>query len=654
MNLAPLLSPDDLTKLAGAHSLGDPDCRRLVGLLGRQPTLTELGVFGALWSEHCSYRSTKRLLSRLPSDGDKVVVGPGENAGVVEIDGNLCVVFKMESHNHPSFIDPYNGASTGVGGIMRDVFCMGARPIANLNALRFAPQHRETLLPKVVKGISDYGNCVGVPTVGGNISLDSRYLGNCLVNVMTVGVCQRQDLQFAQTGQAGNLLVYLGAKTGRDGISGANMASQNLAANGQRSCVQVGDPFFEKLLMEATLELLQNKLLVGLQDLGAAGLTSSAFEIAQRSQMGMSINLDRVPLRVTGMTAYEIMLSESQERMLLVVERQKLPEVEQICRKWLLDGVVIGEVIDKREIVINHQQQIVVQVAIDDPRIEAIELQHSKTESKGITTGSRQTIADKSFIYQQFDRTIGQRTVRASDDGGAAVMWLRDLEVAPYLGLAIASAGLEELCAINPRHGATQTVMKVARMIYAVGGQPLAMTDCLNFADPHDPQVMWQLEECIDGIAEASKALNVPIVSGNVSLFNSNQGQAIPPTPMIGMVGKVLDIRNVPSAVVAKGEQTCYLLSPREVLKESEVPVVNWQYEIAAAKLIAELLDRQIVHCVRDVGTTGLEATLTSMSLPLSTKTVAPLGSYLLVGDSSEKLDQLTNDLLRVSKQMSI
>ena len=645
MNLAPLLSPAKLAELAIPHNLSDKDCRQLVDLLGRQPTLTELGVFSALWSEHCSYRSTKRLLSRLPSTGEKVVVGPGENAGVVEISGDLCAVFKMESHNHPSFIDPYNGASTGVGGIMRDVFCMGARPIANLNALRFAPQHQETLLTKVVKGISDYGNCVGVPTVGGNISLDSRYAGNCLVNVMTVGVCQRQDLHFAHAGQAGNLLVYLGAKTGRDGVSGANMASQNLADSGQRSCVQVGDPFVEKLLMEATLELLQNKLLVGLQDMGAAGLTSSLFELAQRSQLGMSIDLNRVPLRVTAMTAYEIMLSESQERMLLVVDRQKLAEVEQVCRKWLLDGVVIGEVTTDQEIVISHQQQIVVRVAIDDPQIEAQELQHPKSETDRVTTSNRQTITDKSFIYQQFDRTIGQRTVRTSDDGGAAVIWLRDLGVAPYLGLAIASAGLEDLCAEDPRHGAAQTVAKVARMIYAVGGQPLAMTDCLNFADPHDPQVMWQLEECIDGISEASKALDVPVVSGNVSLFNSNQGQAIPPTPMIGMVGKVLDIRNVPYAI-SKGDKTCYLLSPRQV---SEDMSVNWQYEIAAAKFIAELLDQQAVSCVRDIGSNGLNATLTAMSLPISTKTVAPLGSYLLVSDSSIKLDHLANDPLLVT-----
>ena len=370
-------------------------------------------------------------------------------------------------------------------------------------------------------------------------------------------------------------------------------------------------------------------------------MTSSLFEVAQRSQMGMSIDLNRVPLRVTEMTAYEIMLSESQERMLLVVERQKLSEVERVCRKWLLDGIVIGEVTTDQEIIISHRQQVVVRVAIDDPRLEASELQHPKTEDKNITTGSRQTIADKNFIYQQFDRTIGQRTVRASDDGGAAVIWLRDLGVAPYLGLAIASAGLEELCAKHPRHGAAQTVMKVARMIYAVGGQPLAMTDCLNFADPRDPQVMWQLEECIDGIAEASKALKVPIVSGNVSLFNSNQGQAIPPTPMIGMVGKVLDIRNVPSAICKNDHPTCYLLSPCEVVEENNVQAVNWQYEIAAGNLIAELLNQQIISCVRDVGSTGLQTTLTAMSLPITVNTVAPLGSYLLVGDSTVKLDQL-------------
>ncbi len=645
------LSATQLARAAEIHSLDADAVARVKACLRRAPTLTELAIFGALWSEHCSYKSSRALLRQLPCEGANVAVGPGENAGAVLFEDNLCLVFKMESHNHPTFIDPFNGAATGVGGIMRDVFCMGARPIANFNALRFAPQHRAHLLPTAVKGISAYGNCVGVPTAGGNVALDPRYAGNCLVNVMTLGVCQRQELHFAQAGESGNLVVYLGAKTGRDGIRGASMASQNFATGEQeRGCVQVGDPFLEKLLLEATLELLRQKLLVGLQDMGAAGLTSSTFEIALRADKGMQLNLDHVPLRVADMHSDEIMLSEAQERMLLIVSRQNYAQVEAVCRKWLLDVAVIGKITAAPCLEIFFQQQTVARIPLAKEKIAAPLQQHrqmprrlsvatdaaaqlnEQIQARGIAAvwqALHHEQPDQRAIYEQFDRSIGQRTVRTSEDGGATVLWLRDCGLQnPHRGVAVATAALEDLCYLDPRRGAEQTVMKTARMLYAFGAQPLGMTDCLNFGDPRQPAVMAEFATCIDGIAAAARALAVPVVSGNVSLYNANDAHSIPPTPMIGLVGRIDNVNTLPHAVCTR-ECRLYLLQPapphaplpaaalRRVLGlpalHIAVPAVNWAQERAVAVLLQQLLARRLLVAVRDVSSRGLLPTLAAM-----------------------------------------
>ena len=649
--LQPPLSAVQLSRAADLHSLAADDVARIKALLQRRPTLTELAIFGALWSEHCSYKSTRALLRKLPRAGTNVVVGPGENAGAVLFEDDLCLVFKMESHNHPTYIDPFNGAATGVGGIMRDVFCMGARPIANFNALRFAPDQRPQLLPTAVRGISAYGNCVGVPTAGGNVALDPRYTGNCLVNVMTLGICRQQELHFARAGESGNLVVYLGAKTGRDGIGGASMASQNFADGEQeRGCVQVGDPFLEKLLLEATLELLQQKLLVGLQDMGAAGLTSSAFEIATRADKGMQLNLDHVPLRTADMRSDEIMLSEAQERMLLIVPQHNYAQTEAICHKWLLDVAVMGKITASPCMEIFFQQQTVARIPLAKEQIEAPLPQHRQTprrlhlatdaaaqlhariQERGIAAvwqALHNEQPDQQEIYEQFDRSIGQRTLRTSEDGGATVLWLRDWGLQnPHRGVAVATAALEDLCYLDPRHGAEQTVMKTARMLYAFGAEPLGLTDCLNFGDPRQPEVMWELAASIAGIAAAAQQLAVPVVSGNVSLYNANNGHSIPPTPMIGLVGKINNVSALPSAV-CKSACLLYLLQPdaphaplpsaalRRVLGLTAlrvaVPAVDWAQERAVAVLLKQLLAHELLVAVRDVSSRGWLPTLAAM-----------------------------------------
>ena len=679
-------------RAAELHNLETGDVERIKALLQRMPTLTELAIFGALWSEHCSYKSTRALLRQLPREGANVVVGPGENAGAVRFEDDLCLVFKMESHNHPTFIDPFNGAATGVGGIMRDIFCMGARPIANFNALRFAPEHRTHLLPTAVRGISAYGNCVGVPTAGGNVALDPRYAGNCLVNVMTLGICRQQELHFAQAGASGNLVVYLGAKTGRDGIRGASMASQNFATDEQeRGCVQVGDPFLEKLLLEATLELLRQELLVGLQDLGAAGLTSAAFEIALRAGKGMQLDLDCVPLRVAEMRSDEIMLSEAQERMLLIVPPRHYAQVEAVCHKWLLDVAVIGKTTTEPCLEIFFQQQTVARIPLVKEKITAPIQQHRQTarhlsvatdavaqlnariQERGIAAvwqALQCEQPDHRAIYEQFDRSIGQRTVRTSEDGGATVLWLRDCGLPnPHRGVAVATAALEDLCYLDPRHGAEQTVMKTARMLYAFGAEPLGMTDCLNFGDPRQPEVMEELSTCIAGIATAAHALAVPVVSGNVSLYNANNAHSIPPTPMIGLVGKIDDVTTLPHAV-CKRECLLYLLhpaAPHSLLPSAAlrralglatlhiaVPAVNWAQELAVALLLKQLLRRCLLLAVRDVSSRGLLPTLVAMlaasdlTAELSVSPADALwyfgmqpGAYLLAADE-DKVASLT------------
>ena len=649
------------------HKISRDEYAKVRAILGRAPTMAELGVFSAMWSEHCSYKSSRVHLKRFPTQGPAVVVGPGENAGVVRLSGKLCVAFKMESHNHPSYIEPYQGAATGVGGILRDVFCMGARPVANLNALRFGDRsHPRTshLVENVVRGIGDYGNCIGVPTVGGNVSFDPSYNGNCLVNAMTVGTIHEDRIFKGYASGTGNLVVYVGSATGRDGIHGATMASDSFESSetSERSTVQVGDPFTEKLLLEATLDVLEHGLVVGLQDMGAAGLTSSSFEMAGRAGNGLFMDLDRVPVRTTAMTAYELLLSESQERMLMVIKPENWEKLQVVLDRWQLSVAVIGVVTDTGRVQIHHQGKLEVDVPVapvtDEapkyerpmhPRIKASETMDSRAFDASVIQAIRaqgasaqqdllkamlRDTGDKSPIYTQYDRHIGAHTVHASDDQGAAVLWLRSewAEASePWLGLVTAAACNERYCREDPRLGAAHAVTKAARMIAAAGGEPLAITDCLNYGNPEDPQVMWEFSEGVDGISTACNELGAPVVSGNVSLYNQTDGVSIAPTPMIGMVGKIVDVRQSPAAV-AKTPGKLYLLLQKDgkptfggsvaakTLRlgpyAGSIPALHWESERESMGFIRQLVQSGAVLAARDVGDGGLLTTACKMTIP--------------------------------------
>jgi phosphoribosylformylglycinamidine synthase len=639
------------------HKINDSEYKTLREIVGRAPTLAELGVFSAMWSEHCSYKSSKVHLRKLPTEGKNVVVGPGENAGVVRLSEKLCAAFKMESHNHPSYIEPYQGAATGVGGILRDVFCMGARPVANLNSLRFGERsHPKThyLFANVVKGIGDYGNCVGIPTVAGSVSFDKTYNGNILVNAMTVGLIHEDRIfkGFA-TGQH-NLVVYVGSATGRDGIHGASMASDSFSsqASGERSTVQVGDPFAEKLVLEATLEVLEKGLVVGLQDMGAAGLTSSSFEMADRAGNGLYMNLDYVPTRAKNMSAYELLLSESQERMLLCVEPAKWPALQECLKKWELAYAVIGVVTDtgRMQCVKNGILEVDVPVApLADsaPRYErpynlpqrsysqdsSLRQKLAGVKATDLLVQMIQEDGNKERIYRQYDHHIGTKTILGPEEQGAGLLWIRSEWANPketHLGLAVAAACNERYCSQDPMLGAAHAVLKCYRSIAATGAEPLAVTDCLNYGNPEDPEIMGQIVAGIDGIGLACRELDTPVVSGNVSLYNQTDGVSIAPTPMIGMIGKHADVRKALPAVL-EGAATLYLLKPKAsapvfggamVLKvlgldstTESVPTVNWQQEKEAAGLIRELMNKDQLSAARDVGAGGVLTTLAKMTL---------------------------------------
>jgi phosphoribosylformylglycinamidine synthase len=534
--------------------------------LGREPNLTELGVFSVMWSEHCSYKSSRVHLKSFPTTGPRVLQGPGENAGVVDVGDGLAVCFKMESHNHPSYIEPYQGAATGVGGILRDVFTMGARPIASLDSLRFGdPSHPKTayLLEGVVAGIGGYGNCMGVPTVGGEVMFHPAYNGNCLVNAFTLGVLPADRIFRGTAAGVGNPVMYIGAKTGRDGIHGATMASAEFDASTEekRPTVQVGDPFMEKLLLEACLELFQTDAVVGIQDMGAAGLTSSSVEMAGRGGNGLDLFLDQVPLREEGMTPYEILLSESQERMLLVAAEGKEEVVRRICQKWDLDVAVIGKVTDTGRWKAWWHGQCVADLPVDPltegapryqrpmtphPALPALHAFDPSSLPEPADLGAallrllaRPTIASKEWVYRQYDHMV--RLVGAVRPGGDAALVRLAVSNERHAGKGIAlSAGANgRYCFLDPYVGAQHAVAECARNIACVGGEPLAITDCLNFGNPEKPEIMWQFAECVRGIADACRALGTPVVSGNVSLYNETEGQGILPTPTVAMVGLV-------------------------------------------------------------------------------------------------------------------
>jgi phosphoribosylformylglycinamidine synthase subunit PurL len=574
-------------EIVAQHGLKPDEYQRIREHLGREPNLTELGVFSVMWSEHCSYKSSRVHLKTFPTEGPRVLQGPGENAGVVDVGDGLAVAFKMESHNHPSYIEPYQGAATGVGGILRDVFTMGARPVASANALRFGdPSHPKTafLLEGVVAGIGGYGNCIGVPTVGGEVVFHPSYNGNCLVNAFTAGVLPADKIFRGTAAGIGNPVMYIGAKTGRDGIHGATMASAEFddTTESKRPTVQVGDPFMEKLLLEACLELFQTDAVVGIQDMGAAGLTSSSVEMAGRGGNGLDLFLDQIPLREEGMTPYEILLSESQERMLLVAAEGKEEIVLRICRKWDLDVAVIGKVSATGRWKAYWHGQVVADLPVDPltegapkyhrpmtphpalPDLHAFDVttlpEPTDLGAALVALLARPTIASKEWVYRQYDHMV--RLVGAVRPGGDAAVVRLAVSDAKHAGKGIAiSVGVNgRWCFLDPYLGAQHAVAECARNIACVGGEPLAITDCLNFGNPEKPEIMWQFAECVRGIGDACRALGTPVVSGNVSLYNETDGQSILPTPTVGMIGLVEPVEKSCQSTFRSAGDVIYLV----------------------------------------------------------------------------------------------
>ncbi len=548
-------------EIALSHGLREDEYKRIVEELGREPNITEIGIFAAMWSEHCSYKSSKVHLKKLPIHGERVVQGPGENAGIVDIGNDICVAFKMESHNHPSFIEPYQGAATGVGGILRDIFTMGARPIALLDSLRFGdPKLPKTryLVEGVVSGIAGYGNCIGIPTVGGEVYFDECYNTNPIVNVFALGVTRRGEIFKGHAKGVGNPVIYVGSKTGRDGIHGAVMASETFTreAEEKRPAVQVGDPFTEKLLLEACLELFKTGTVVGIQDMGAAGLTSSSVEMAGRAGTGINLNIDRVPRRETGMTPYEVMLSESQERMLIVVQKGKEEVAERVFRKWALDFAVIGEVTDSGKLRVIEGGKIAVDLPIFPIAKESPVYRRpyrkptyirnvNKLKLSSIPVPndlgavllkllSSPNLSNKRWIYEQYDHMVRTNTVVAPGSD-AAVIRIKGTDKS----VAITSNCNSRYCYLDPYVGAEIAVAESARNLACSGAIPLAITDCLNFGNPEKPEVMWQFKKSVEGISEAARRLETPVVSGNVSFYNETGDRAIYPTPTIAMVGLI-------------------------------------------------------------------------------------------------------------------
>ncbi len=634
----------DMRQQALQFGLKSEEYDRVVEIMGREPNLTELGIFSVMWSEHCSYKSSRIHLRKLPVTGPRVIQGPGENAGVIDIGEGLAIVFKMESHNHPSFIEPYQGAATGVGGILRDVFTMGARPIANLNNLRFGePGHPRTkyLVSGVVHGIGGYGNCVGVPTVAGDVVFDQSYNGNILVNAMTVGLVKADKIFKGTAAGVGNPIFYVGSKTGRDGIHGATMASAEFdeESESKRPTVQVGDPFTEKLLLEACLELFQTDYVVGIQDMGAAGLTSSSMEMAGRGGTGIDMHLDRVPMREEGMTPYELMLSESQERMLLVARLGCEEKVKDIFRKWDLDCVAIGEVTDTgRARLFWHGEQVadlpVAPLADDAPRYdrpaqrpayvdELRRLDIAALPLPDLSDAFRKVlgsvnVASKEWIYRQYDYQVQTNTV-AGPGGDAALVRIKGTTKA----VALSSGCNGRYCYLNPRRGAAIAVAETARNVSAVGALPLAVTDCLNFGNPERPEVMWQFVEAIEGMREACETLETPVTGGNVSLYNETNGVGIYPTPMIGMVGLLEDVeKRVGQGFVNDGDVILLLGETLDELGGTEylatvhgkvagdAPQLNLIREKAVQKFCREAIELGLVRSAHDVSEGGLAVAL--------------------------------------------
>ncbi len=652
------ITPDILEQ----HNLTEEEYRRIVSLMGRKPNLTELGIFSVMWSEHCSYKSSKVHLARLPTSGPRILQGPGENAGIVDIGDGYVAVFKIESHNHPSFIEPYQGAATGVGGILRDIFTMGARPIALLDSLRFGPlsdAKNRSLMEGVVAGIAGYGNCIGVPTVGGEIHFEDCYSRNPLVNVFCLGVARKENIFYGKATGIGNSLIYVGAKTGRDGIHGATMASAEFddsaaSAQEKRPNVQVGDPFLEKLLLEACLEAMKAGAVVGIQDMGAAGLTCSTCEMGARAGTGVEIELDRVPQRETGMTPYEVMLSESQERMLLVTEKDREEEIFSIFGKWGLDAVVIGQVMEESKLRVRRNGEVVAEIpneALTDeaPRYERpVRLPASSSSAPGagkeiagllskngageIETALRRLLASsalsgKRWVYEQYDHMVRTNTV-VEPGADAAVVRIKGTQKA----LALKVDGNGRYCSLDPRRGAMLAVAEAARNLVVTGAEPVAVTDCLNFGNPEKPEVMGEFSEVIDGLAEACRVFGTPVTGGNVSFYNETLGRSIFPTPVIGMIGLIEDVDRVMHAafraegraVVLLGRDPAGSVGPEEMDRlcasfgsseymkvrngtlSGEPPQIDLEFEKRVQDCCRELIGGGVVESAHDVAEGGL------------------------------------------------
>jgi phosphoribosylformylglycinamidine synthase subunit PurL len=637
---APKITPD----IVKQHGLKPDEYERFLKLLGREPSMTELGICSAMWNEHCSYKSSKKWLKTLPTKGPRVIQGPGENAGVVDIGDGQAVVFKMESHNHPSFIEPYQGSATGVGGILRDVFTMGARPIAALNALRFgAPDHPKTrhLVSGVVAGIGGYGNSFGVPTVGGEVNFHSSYNGNILVNAMAVGLADADKIFYSKAKGVGLPVVYLGAKTGRDGIHGATMASAEFDddAHEKRPTVQVGDPFTEKCLLEACLELMASGAVIAIQDMGAAGLTSSAVEMGAKGGLGIELDLDRVPCREAHMTAYEMMLSESQERMLMVLRPELEKQAEAIFHKWGLDFAIIGKTTDTLRFVIKHEGEVKADLPIRQMGDEAPEYDRPWVEPKKLPVltnvpapadmkaailkivGSPD-MCSRRWVWEQYDHLIGSNT--AQIPGGDAGV----VRVGPNKAIALTTDVTPRYVEADPFEGGKQAVAESWRNLTCVGAEPIAITDNLNFGNPEKPEIMGQLVLALKGIDAACRAFAYPVVSGNVSLYNETNGQAILPTPAIGGVGLLADLSKMTTLAFKAESEAILLLGGhgshlgqsiylREVLgrEEGAPPPVDLEKEKRHGDFVRSLINHRQVTAAHDVSDGGFGLAVIEMAL---------------------------------------
>ncbi len=687
------VSVDQATKLG----LTPSEFEKIKELVGREPNFTELGIFSAMWNEHCSYKSSRVWLSQLPTKNKYVIQGPGENAGVIDIGDNDVAIFKIESHNHPSYIEPYQGAATGVGGILRDVFTMGARPVANLNSIRFGrPEHAKTkyLLNGVVSGIAGYGNCMGIPTVGGEVEFDECYDGNILVNAMNIGIAKKDKVFLSIASGVGNPVIYVGSKTGRDGIHGASMASQEFDDNSEakKPTVQVGDPFAEKLLLEACLELMKTDTIVSIQDMGAAGLTSSSVEMASKGKLGIEIDLNKVPCREENMQPFELMLSESQERMLIVLKEGKEKDAEKIFKKWDLDFSVIGKMTDSNNLVLHFKNEIVCDIPITSladeapkynrewestPLPQTIDMDQ-KLKDLDIKTCLKQLLshenqANKTWVWEQYDHMVMGDTIQ-KPGGDAAVVRVHGTNKA----LAASVDCTPRYCLAHPFTGGMQAVCETYRNLSAVGAEPRAITNCLNFGNPEKKEIMGQFVDVVKGIKEACTELDYPVISGNVSLYNETNGVGIKPTPTIGGVGLIQDVNNTMTYGLKSSDNLLIVVGETKghihqsalchdilYLKKGPPPTMNLQEEKKNSFFIRDVIEKKLAQSVHDVSDGGIALAIAEMCMTgkigakISTNLIgAERVKYLFGEDQARYVIEIKkehlNNLVQMAKKQEI